>query len=116
MARISDLKLAYQIFMKAYPYRRVDWRPAARFSKPLRDARIAVVTTAGYFGAGPVPLRHLHSWRRLFVPHNPSGYRLENFAHRAQKRQRESKSVAHRTPLTAAALSRTKTWLFRWIG
>jgi D-proline reductase (dithiol) PrdB len=55
MARISDLKLAYQIFMKAYPYRRVDWRPAARFSKPLRDARIAVVTTAGYFGTDQSP-------------------------------------------------------------
>ena len=55
MARISDLKLAYQIFTKAYPYRRVDWRPAARFSKSLRDARIAVVTAAGYFGADQSP-------------------------------------------------------------
>jgi len=27
MANISDLKLAYRIFMKAYPYRRVDWLP-----------------------------------------------------------------------------------------
>ena len=35
--------------MKAYPYRRVDWRPGARLSKPLREARVAVVTTAAFF-------------------------------------------------------------------
>lgn len=49
MARISDLKLAHQIFMKAWPYRRVDWRPGARLEKSLQQARIALVTTAGYF-------------------------------------------------------------------
>src|SRR5258707_10996057 len=49
MAKISDLKLAYQAFMKLYPYRRVDWRPGARLEKPLREARVAVVTPAAYF-------------------------------------------------------------------
>ncbi len=49
MAKISDLKLAYQVFMRAYPYRRVDWRPGACLEKPLREARVAVVTTAAYF-------------------------------------------------------------------
>ena len=49
MAKISDLKLAYRVFMKAYPYRRVDWRPGAALKKPLRDARVAVVTTAAFF-------------------------------------------------------------------
>jgi len=49
MAKISDLKLAYQVFMKAYPRRRVDWHPGARLAKPLREARVAVVTTAAYF-------------------------------------------------------------------
>ena len=49
MAKISDLKLAYQVFIKAYPYRRVDWRPGARLEKPLREARVAAVTTAAYF-------------------------------------------------------------------
>jgi len=49
MAKISDLKVAYQVFMKAYPYRRVDWRPGARLVKPLRAARVAVVTTAAFF-------------------------------------------------------------------
>src|SRR5258708_9865267 len=49
MAKITDLKLAYRAFMKAYPYRRVDWRPGARLEKPLRESRVAVVTTAAYF-------------------------------------------------------------------
>ena len=49
MAKISDLRLAYQVFMKAYPYRRVDLLPGALLKKPLREARIAAVTTAAYF-------------------------------------------------------------------
>jgi len=49
MAKISDLKPSYQLFMKAYPYRRVDWRPGAVLQKPLSEARIAVVTTAAFY-------------------------------------------------------------------
>lgn len=49
MAKISDLKLAHQLFMRAYPYRRVDWRPGTCLEKPLREARVAVVTTAAFF-------------------------------------------------------------------
>jgi D-proline reductase (dithiol) PrdB len=49
MAKISDLKLAYQVFMKAYPYRRINWRPGARLRNPLSEARVAVVTTAAFF-------------------------------------------------------------------
>ncbi len=55
MAKLSDLKLAYQLFMKAYPYRRVDWSPGARLTKPLRTARIAVVTTAAFFTPDQAP-------------------------------------------------------------
>lgn len=49
MAKITDLKFAYQVFMKAYPYRKVDWQPGARLEKPISEARVAVVTTAGFF-------------------------------------------------------------------
>lgn len=48
MAKLSDLKPGYWLFMKAYPFRRVDWRPGATLIKPLKDARIALVTTAGF--------------------------------------------------------------------
>jgi len=46
MAHLSDLKLTYRIYMAAYRYRHFDWLPGAVLSKPLVEARIAVVTTA----------------------------------------------------------------------
>src|SRR6516162_10999951 len=49
MAKITDLKFGYQVFMKAYPYRKVDWHPGARLEKSLSGARVAVVTTAAFF-------------------------------------------------------------------
>lgn len=52
MASLSDLKMTYQLLMKAYPYRRVDWRPGAILRKPLPDAKLAVVTTAAYYTPG----------------------------------------------------------------
>lgn len=46
MAELSELPLWMQAFMKAYPYRKSQWtRPAA--VKPLHQARVALVTTAG---------------------------------------------------------------------
>ena len=52
MADISDLKLAYRLFMRAYPYRRVDWGEGAVLTKPLAEARVAVVTTAALYTPG----------------------------------------------------------------
>lgn len=49
MARLSDLRLKYRLFMEAYPYRHFDWRPGAALRKPLSESRIAVVTTAAFF-------------------------------------------------------------------
>jgi len=46
MAKLSDLKLKNRLFMRAYPYRHVAWT-SARLGKPLPQACIAVVTTAG---------------------------------------------------------------------
>jgi D-proline reductase (dithiol) PrdB len=49
MAKLSDLKLKYQIFMRTYRYRQFDWRLGAVLQKPLSQARIAVVTSAAFF-------------------------------------------------------------------
>ncbi len=49
MARISDLKLSYRIYMKSYIYRSHDWRPGAVLRKPLSEAKVACVTTVSYF-------------------------------------------------------------------
>ena len=49
MGKLSDLKLKYQLLIKGYPFRRVDWRPGAVLTKPLNEARIALITTAGFY-------------------------------------------------------------------
>jgi D-proline reductase (dithiol) PrdB len=49
VARLADLKLTYRLFMQAYPYRHVDWRPGTQLRKPLSDSTIAVVTTAAFY-------------------------------------------------------------------
>jgi D-proline reductase (dithiol) PrdB len=47
MATLSELPLSVRLFIKAYPWRRIDPVPWAPLKKPLRDARIALVSTAG---------------------------------------------------------------------
>jgi len=49
MATLTDLPLKYRAFMRTYPFRRVDWSPGAVLTKPLSDARIAAITSAGYY-------------------------------------------------------------------
>jgi D-proline reductase (dithiol) PrdB len=49
MARLADLKLTYRLYMQAYPYRHIDWRPGARLRKELAETRVAVVTTAAFY-------------------------------------------------------------------
>ncbi|TAM79707.1 MAG: hypothetical protein EPN47_18090 [Acidobacteria bacterium] len=55
MAKLSDLKLKYRIFMKTYRYRQFDWRPGAVLQKPLSQSRIAVVTSAAFFRPDQLP-------------------------------------------------------------
>ena len=49
MASLADLPLKYRLFMRAYPYRWIDWKSAGPLRKPLSEARIALLTTAGYY-------------------------------------------------------------------
>jgi D-proline reductase (dithiol) PrdB len=55
MAKLTDLKLKYRIFMKLYRYRSVDWRPGTALKKPLSEARVAVVTTAAFYKPDQAP-------------------------------------------------------------
>jgi D-proline reductase (dithiol) PrdB len=55
MAKLTDLKLRYRIFMKTYRYRQFDWRPGAVLQRPLSQARIAIVTSAAFFCKGQPP-------------------------------------------------------------
>ena len=52
MAKLSDLKLKYRLYMQAYPYRHIDWRPGAQLRKPLSKSRVAVVTSAAFYVRG----------------------------------------------------------------
>ena len=49
MARLSDLKPRYRVFMQTYRYRSVDFGEGARLEKPLSQARFAAITTAGFY-------------------------------------------------------------------
>lgn len=55
MARLSDLKLKYRLYMQAYPYRHIDWRPGTQLRKRLCESKIAVVTSAAFYKAGQEP-------------------------------------------------------------
>jgi D-proline reductase (dithiol) PrdB len=48
LARLRDLKLAHRLYMRAYRYRQVDWRPGAKLRKPLAECTVAVITTAAF--------------------------------------------------------------------
>lgn len=48
MAKISDMKMRYRIFMKNYKYRSLEWKRGVSLSKPLNQARIAIVSTAAF--------------------------------------------------------------------
>lgn len=55
MASLNDLKLAYRLFMRAYPYRSVDWKPGTFLKKPLAESVIAAVTTAAFYLPSQTP-------------------------------------------------------------
>ncbi|MFZ0426663.1 MAG: glycine/sarcosine/betaine reductase selenoprotein B family protein [Acidobacteriota bacterium] len=55
MAKFSDLRLKDRLFMTAYRYRSVDWRPGTRLAKPLAEARVALVTTAALYAPDQEP-------------------------------------------------------------
>jgi D-proline reductase (dithiol) PrdB len=44
---MSDLPLATRLFLKAYPWRRIDPVPWSPPRRPLREAKVAIVSSAG---------------------------------------------------------------------
>ena len=47
MARLEDLKLTHRLFVETYPFRTIDWTPGAHLTKPLSQARLALISSAG---------------------------------------------------------------------
>lgn len=48
MADVRDLPLSTRLFLKAYPWRRIDPVPGTAPRKPLAQSNVAIVTTAGF--------------------------------------------------------------------
>jgi D-proline reductase (dithiol) PrdB len=44
---VSEFSFATRMFLKTYPWRRIDPVPCAPLRKPLAEARLALITTAG---------------------------------------------------------------------
>lgn len=53
--RLEDLPLEYRFLMGAYRWRRIAPTPCATLRRPLADARVALVTTAGLVASGDAP-------------------------------------------------------------
>jgi D-proline reductase (dithiol) PrdB len=47
MAELSELPLSTRLFLKTYPWRRIEPVPWAPLAKPLPEAKVAIVSTAG---------------------------------------------------------------------
>jgi D-proline reductase (dithiol) PrdB len=81
MAKLSDLKLRYRIFMQTYRYRQFDWRPGAVLQKALPQARIAVLTSAAFFRPDQPPFDPSirggdHSFREIALETNLETLRI----------------------------------------
>jgi D-proline reductase (dithiol) PrdB len=77
MARLSDLKLKHRVFLQAYPFRQVDWRPGTHLAKPLNQARIALITTAGFYLPGQPPFDQSYKHDDCSVREIPWGTPVE---------------------------------------
>lgn len=55
MGDISEFPLKWRLFLKAYPWRRIDPVPWTRLRKPLAQCKLALVSSAGFVLPGQAP-------------------------------------------------------------
>ncbi|NNL78774.1 MAG: hypothetical protein HKO68_20775 [Desulfobacterales bacterium] len=55
MGDISEFSFKYRLFLKAYPWRRIDPVPWTPLKKALNDCRLMLVTSAGFITSGQTP-------------------------------------------------------------
>jgi D-proline reductase (dithiol) PrdB len=72
MASIEDLRMTHRLFMKAYRYQSIDWRPGARLTKPLSEATLVIISTAG------LHLQNQHPFDETVKGGDPSFRELPN--------------------------------------
>jgi D-proline reductase (dithiol) PrdB len=55
MGDLNEFTLPVKLFLKSYPWRRIDPVPWTPLRKPLSECRIALVTSAGFVAPGQDP-------------------------------------------------------------
>jgi D-proline reductase (dithiol) PrdB len=55
MGELSEFSLSTRLFLKAYPWRRIEKVPWTVLSKPLAECRLGLISTAGFVGPGDAP-------------------------------------------------------------
>jgi D-proline reductase (dithiol) PrdB len=55
MGELSEFSLSTRLFLKAYPWRRIENVPWTVLSKPLAECRLGLISTAGFVGPGDAP-------------------------------------------------------------
>lgn len=58
MGDLSEFSLSIRLFLKAYPWRKIEPVPWAPLKKPLPDCRLALITSAGFVLAGQPNFDH----------------------------------------------------------
>jgi len=52
---LNEFPLKYKLFLKAYPWRRLDPVPWVPLQKPLKDSRLVLISSAGFVLPGQAP-------------------------------------------------------------
>ena len=98
MAETSELTLATRLFLKGYRWRRVDPVPYAPLSKPVGEARVALVSSAGFVPPGVEPFDERlrggdPSWRPVDAEEDPREFtdchRSDSFDHSGMEQDPE---------------------------
>ena len=55
MGDLSEFSKTVQLFMRAYPWRRIDPVPWSPLSKPLSECRVALISSAGLIAPEQAP-------------------------------------------------------------
>lgn len=55
MGDMSEFSLAVRLFLKTYPWRQIDPVPWTPLHKPLGEAKLALISTAGFVAPGQAP-------------------------------------------------------------
>src|SRR5712671_2649412 len=86
MGQLNDFPLAVRVFLKAYRWCKIDPVPWAPLKKPLRQCRLALVSSAGFVLPGQAPFNESirggdHTFREIS---DDSGVRQLSESHRSK--------------------------------